>query len=308
MLADSQSDRSRIAGWIAVVISVVILCFWAFWGSVENFYEGWYFRSIWQNLGLMLIQYASPMLILMIPSVAAVKWPELSLLFFVPLAILAWIVFHFRLVAGSVVIIVIVPLLLFMGVLYRVGRPEPRRWAYRALVGLPLTTFVVCGAVPGWRAVGRIDDGNYGARRIVGNGVTLTWAPEGPGWPETSATWFEARTRCRNLSADGKLLMGAAQDIWRLPTVEEAVRSMVHRGENAGGEWDPLTHSAKYRTWPDKDSPLWKAHSQIIYWWTATEADAGRSYYVVYNGQVNVASKNANEGNLAYRCVSEGSH
>jgi len=39
---------------------------------------------------------------------------------------------------------------------------------------------------------------------------------------------------------------------------------------NAGGEWDEASHQATYRAWPDKESPLWNPHSQIIYWWTAT--------------------------------------
>ena len=36
-----QLDRRQIAGWISVSLSMVITCFWAFWGIVENFHEGW---------------------------------------------------------------------------------------------------------------------------------------------------------------------------------------------------------------------------------------------------------------------------
>jgi hypothetical protein len=35
-------DKRQIAGWIAVSLSIVITCFWAFWGIIENFHEGWY--------------------------------------------------------------------------------------------------------------------------------------------------------------------------------------------------------------------------------------------------------------------------
>ena len=39
---------------------------WACWGSNENFHEGWYYPSIWRNIGLMFVQYLSPMLIVML--------------------------------------------------------------------------------------------------------------------------------------------------------------------------------------------------------------------------------------------------
>ena len=37
-------------------------CFWAFWGIIENFHEGWYFDSTWSNLAPMFGQYLSFML------------------------------------------------------------------------------------------------------------------------------------------------------------------------------------------------------------------------------------------------------
>ena len=60
------------------------------------------------------------------------------------------------------------------------------------------------------------------------------------------------------------------RDVWRLPTAEEAVRSMHFRGTNSGGSWDPERARATYRRAPDKESPLWDVHSKVIYWWTAT--------------------------------------
>ena len=58
-------DRRQIVGWIAVGLSTVITCFWAFWCIVENFHEGWYYESLLSNVGLMFVQYLSPMLIFM---------------------------------------------------------------------------------------------------------------------------------------------------------------------------------------------------------------------------------------------------
>jgi hypothetical protein len=49
---------------------------WAVWGSVENFFEGWYYPSLLQNVGLLLLQYLSPMLIFLALAVAAIRWPR----------------------------------------------------------------------------------------------------------------------------------------------------------------------------------------------------------------------------------------
>jgi hypothetical protein len=65
------------------------------------------------------------------------------------------------------------------------------------------------------------------------------WAPEGPGWDTSGFDWFEAKRRCEYLTADGRALATAPQGIWRLPAVDEALRSMVYRGENAGATWNP---------------------------------------------------------------------
>lgn len=82
--------------------------------------------------------------------------------------------------------------LLIMGVCYWFGRPEPRRWAAAGVIGIPVLTALIFGAEPDWRVSGRINDGDYSARRLVANGVDLVWAPQGPGWPDDGVTWEEA--------------------------------------------------------------------------------------------------------------------
>jgi hypothetical protein len=42
-------------------------------------------------------------------------------------------------------------------------------------------TFIIAGIGPVVRIFQRIDDGNIQARLVHGNGVDLTWAPDGPG-------------------------------------------------------------------------------------------------------------------------------
>ena len=82
----SRSTRrpisSLVLGWVGVSASVCIGCFWAFWGSIENFHEGWFHPSLCQNLELMVVQYLSPMLVIMITSSIALLWPRTALLLF----------------------------------------------------------------------------------------------------------------------------------------------------------------------------------------------------------------------------------
>ncbi len=293
----------QIAGWSAVFVSTSIACFWAFWGSIENFHEGWFSQSIWQNLALMLVQYLSPMLAVMIISCIALRWPRSALPIFLTCCIGAlWL---FRRSTAAITLIAI-PLAV-LGFLYYLGRPQPRRWAFRALLCLPLATALVCGAYPGWRVLHRYDDRNYGTRLITGNGLILAWAPQGPGWPSTHATWQQAQHACQYLTADGQSLAPEPQNIWRLPTIDEAVRSLVYRGRNAGGSWDPEQRKATYKVNPDKDSPLWMPHSQVIYWWTATPVNGDQVYRIAYNGYVVTANKKGWGDYWAFRCVSEPS-
>jgi hypothetical protein len=153
------------------------------------------------------------------------------------------------------------------------------------------------------RVSGRHNDNNFDARRIPGNGVELTWAPRGPGWPDNGTSWHEARRICAHLSEDGKTLSDKELNLWRLPTVEAAVRSQVRHGANAGGTWDARTARAAYREQPDKESPLWNLHLKTIYWWTATELNDKQAYIIVYNGGVWPRSKDLRVDYLNFRAV-----
>jgi len=298
---DAQAKcRMRVAiGWVAVGGSVLIACFWAFWGSIEAFHEGWYSRSLWANITLTMVQYLGPMVLFVAAAAASLKWPSVGATFHFGLAVFALFFFHI----GAGRLLIALPLILLSGG-YWFGRPQPQRRALWLVVTLPLFTAVVCGAGPAWRVAHRVDDGNYGMRRIAGNGVDLTWAPEGPGWPEHGANWFEAARACNYLEQDGKTVAATPQEIWRLPTAEEGVRSMVRHGRNAGGRLDPDARmKASYQTQPDKETPLWNPHSMIIYWWTSTELNGNRALRVTYNGWVNELPKTVRAGDLAYRCV-----
>ncbi len=292
-------NRRRVVGWTAVGISILFSTLWALWGAIEAFHEGWYERSWGANV-LGALAYLQPMLSVLLPAMVAVLWRRVgSALHLASAAFVTWRFELYNRDPANVSAFFLVPLGVLAG-LYLYGRVEPRKWALRILVGLPLVTVVVSGAYPGWLAVNRYDDGNYGLRIIQGNGVRLAWAPQGPGWPEEVATWDQARNACDHLSRDGLRREAVPLHLWRLPTVEESVRSAVRRGRNAGGTWDSRSDRTTYRVQPNKDTPLWSRYSAAIYRWTATEANASRAYRFIWAGFVNPLPKKTR---IHYRCV-----
>jgi len=295
-------NKSLVAGWIAVGISTIITCFWAFWGIIENFHEGWYSTSWLSNIGLMFVQYLSPMLIFMVAALISIFWPRLGGFLHMILAAIA--VWFFQAISNPGLFLLIAPLV-GLGALYWFGRPQPRKLAAFLVVGLPMLTLIFSGIEPIWRVSQRFDDGNLKARVVSGNGVKLIWAPDGPGWPRQGANWHEAQGVCQQLSEDGLSLAQDPQYIWRLPSVDEAVRSMSRHDQNSGGQWDAGLAQASYLIKPDKESPLWNMHTQVIYWWTATEVDEDRAYMIVYDGQVWPRSKQIRPAYLGFRCVNQ---
>jgi hypothetical protein len=295
-----RPDKRPIVGWMAVGLSTAITCFWAFWGIIENFHEGWHYESLLSNVGLMFMQYLSPMLLFMGVTLISIFWPRVGAgLHGILALVVAW---FFGALTNTVTLFLIVPLI-GLGALYWFGRPQPRKVAASLAIGLPLLTLTISGIEPVLRVSQRLDDGNLQARLVHGNGLTLIWAPDGPGWPRTGADWYEAQQVCHYLGGDGQTLTTTPQHTWRLPTVDEAVRSMARHGQNSGGVWDAESAKATYETTPDKESPLWNGYSQVIYWWTATEADKDHAYIIVYDGEVWPRSKRFSPAYLGFRCV-----
>jgi hypothetical protein len=296
----ARSSRTAI-GWLAVGLSTFFSAFWAYWGSIENFHEGWYYRELWRNVGLALVQYLPWMFVLMGAGLVALWRRWLGVVTHLALAVLALWFFGAQ---GAAAIWIAAPLTA-LAALHGLGRAEPRRWARRLLIGIPLVTALVSGAYPGWRVFTRPATVDLSMHRFADNGVDLLWAPAGPGWDTHGFSWFEATRRCDYLAADGTSLADTPQHIWRLPTAAEAVGSMIYRGQNAGGTWDEATHTARFRVMPDKEAPLWNPYSQVIYWWAADEdaSDTSRAYRVVYNGTVNTLKKRFGAAYIACRCV-----
>jgi hypothetical protein len=287
----------RVVAWLAVSMSSAVLVFWSVWGSIEAFYEGWYYHSLWMNIGLTIVQYLLPVLILMVAAVAGVLWPRFGSLLHVVLA--AVVAAKFSTPSGRLWIAL--PLA-GLGVLYWFGRLPRKRWALYCLCGLPIITLILSGALPAYCVSQRVDDGYRGERIIEGQGVRLRWASAGPGWPARGANWYQAQRACASLSSDGSSVGDKPTNTWRLPTAEELTRSLSFHGANAGGIWDsrgvPL-----YRLTPDKESPLWDPYSPVIYWWTATEVDRQRVYRFAYTGRAMATSKSTGPAYYGFRCV-----
>jgi len=310
--------RATILGWIAVGVSTLLSSLWAFWGAFESFHEGWYFKSLAQNLALTA-EYFGLMLIFVALSVVALSRPRVggSLYELFGVGFCAWVLIT-RKAPGSNVVLGWLPMLLpvvVLGALFWVGRPTPLSLAYQISIFFPLLVAVGFAIEPVTRITGRIDDGYRGLRSVQGNGVKLIWAPEGPGWPNPNPrdrvwatqwrgpTWEEARKVCRYLTADGTAMASTPQDIWRLPTVEEVARSMTRHGTNCGGVWNPISTHVSYTVKPDKESPLWNPYSPIIYWWTSSQHSGSRAYSIDFNGEVYDRSKESNLGSQGFRAV-----
>lgn len=296
-----DSRNRRIIGWTALIVSTFFACLWAFWGAIENFHEGWYYESLAENLALMFRQYLSPMIGFLIFTTLSIKYRRIgSMNHFFAALLVFWYFGGTKMPAAF--LFICIPLIT-LGLLYWFGSTEPKRWAYRIAIGLPLLT-LLAGVPNAYRVSQRYDDGDLSERIVEGNGIILKWAGEGPGFPQRGGKpWEAAVMQCRLLNTDGKTLAATPQDIWHLPTIDEAVRSMARHGQNSSGVWDPNSQTATYSSLPDKESPLWNVHSQVIYWWTGSEIDAARAYMIAYDGQVWPRDKRFAPDYFAFRCV-----
>ena len=297
----STSLASSVVGWLTVIFSIAISSFWAFWGIIENFHEGWYGATVAANLGLMFGQYLSPMFVFIALGLVSVRWPRVGFTLCIGMA--AFAAWFFR-GAGAMTLwpLIVLPLAL-LGAGFLFGRPRPLKIALFSIIAIPILVAAICGVEPALRVANRFDDGNLGERTIrAGDTKLLVWAPIGPGWPTQGCSWDEANRICQHLDADGSKVLDQRQNIWRLPTVEQAVLSQHRHGEPSPGRWDESQRQATYETRPDKESPLWNPHSQIVYYWTATEVDPEHAYIIVYDGKVWSKNKRG-AGHLGFRAV-----
>jgi hypothetical protein len=176
-------------------------------------------------------------------------------------------------------------------------------------------------AGPGWwegigpsREAGKLLPGaNLSWNDIAFYGVPPVGFGEKPGYEDRDATAadMEATGLCRYLSEDGLTLMTARQQIWRMPTTDEIVRSLVRDGQNAGCTWDGESTSATCTALPDKETPLWVPSWSPIYYYSGEEYDEDKAWYVPYTGGhwsggvIGGQPKSWGNPRHDYRCVRE---
>jgi len=355
--------KGRLPGYVAAGLLALTTTLWTFWGVGEMYYEGWW--GAWHNR----LPYLGASAICMALLLIALTWPRLGGWILVAggggftawrwtkqaqLGELtpAWMVSWFP-ISG---LIVVTGLFFLWEGRYRWqcragGWTPPRRWLRRNLRTLvtcapPLLTAILVSAYffPFLRA--RFDDGDRSIQRIEGNGVSLVWAPQGPGWnwhplagrgrypswddlaryglppagiheepkrvgegaPATAGD-METTGLCGYLNKDGTILMPEAQGIWRLPTADEVVRTLVGSGGNAGCTWDGVSYSADCQRQPNKDTPLWAADASPVYYWTADDHEGGGAWCVPYTGglryggSIHTQPKNWGNSRHGFRCV-----
>lgn len=321
--------KRRLPGYVGVVLLSLLTTLWTAWGVGEMYYEGWW--GGWHNR----LPYLVPGLGFLIFTVVAITWPRMGgwALIVVGGAVFVWWSTKVGFAPERLFIAFMLGgLAALIGVLFlfearqHEGRQIRRKLRCVVALAAPLLAVVLTTIHFAPLLLTRLDDGDRGARLIEGNGVTLVWAPAGPGWsegigpsqaagrllPGANLSWndiafygappvgfgnkpryedvnataadMETTGLCRYLSEDGAILMPEPQDVWRLPTTDEIVRSLVRGGENAGCTWDGESTQADCIQQPNKETPLWAPDESPIYYWSADEYDEESAWYVPYTG------------------------
>jgi hypothetical protein len=365
-----MSFKHRLPGHLATALLALATTMWTFWGFGEMYYEGWW--GAWTNR----LPYLMPMVICLTFALLALHWPRFGGWTIITLGgafttwrwlrqaqlgtlTLRWALDWFP-ISG---VFVLVGILFLLDGRYRrlqdaAGWQPSARWWRRNLrcLAVFVPSFLTALGVTAFfipLLASRTDDSYRGARLIQGNGVSLIWAPAGPGWsagagpsketgellPGANLSWneiatygvppvgfgekFEIQRRdaneadmqatglCRYLSEDGTDLMADPQNMWRMPTTDELVRSLVRGDEPAGCVWDGISSNAECTMQPNKDTPLWNPNASPIYYYSSEEYDADTAWYVpytgggLYGGVIGGQSKRGGNARHGYRCVRE---
>jgi len=344
-----RRSLARLPGWAASILMIFFSAVWTYWGVAEMYHEGWW--GAWYNR----LPYLVPIVVTLGPTLLAFRWPIVGGITIAAIGVFALFFFDNDVAFIGLAIALLGGAFVVDGFVKRRAGPQDRpdtvpwwrrQWRYRLALGIPAIIAVIASAVMLPVVLTRVDDGDRGMRTIEGNGLTLVWAPEGPGWNWQQSwggypSWQDialyglppvgtddkpgygrqegsgeivfatgedmAQTNlCRYLSADGTALRDEVQDIWRMPTTGEVVRSLGRHGKSAGCVWeDEFRVQVACEVVPDKESPLWSTDVPVIYYWTADVYSERQGYFVAYNGTVNASYKLGGNPRHGYRCVKE---
>jgi hypothetical protein len=351
-------EKKRFWLWTPTIVTTLMalafMLVWTFWGIAELYHEGWH-----GNFFVRLV-YLIPGTIFLLLTLAVFKWQRGGGWATIVIGVLFTVMwFDPHIVDGKLTVdrnwntlwvsgsLAVIGGLFLLDVRLRqkfdLQIDDPNRcWGLRrprltlafAAYGLMI---IIVSAINLPRVLTRVDDGDRSARLIEGNGITLIWAPEGPGWnykqewggyPSWRMVAFYGKppvgldddekgdlataedmaetNLCRYLSEDGLTLLDTPQDIWRMPTVDELARSLVRDGESAGCSWQgEVWEQMECEVTPDKETPLWDPTAPPIYYWAFELYDEEEAYFVSYNGWVNTARQMGGNPRHSYRCVRE---
>ena len=293
----AKNKLKKIVGWVTATISLLIITFWSYWGINEAFHEGWYHSSLSQNLLLTFIQYLSVPIIFITLSIVSFNFKKIGSILFVGLAVFS--IFFFNSLSGR--LLILIPLLIFAFGFY-FGKFKHKKIFSYSLILIFLLIIFSFGIPQIIKVENRFNDYNFDSRIVVGNGVNLTWAPQGIGFPLEGTNWDIAKNNCARLNEEGTKLENATKHIWRLPSRDEIVRSMTRKNNNVLGTINEKG-LAQYEKKPDKETPLWNPHSQVIYYWTNESKNEKQAFLVAYNGYILERNKNFGANYQGYRCV-----
>ncbi len=351
-------------GLTAYGLLILLTAMAAFWGSAEFFHEGWF-----APYGKYLVFYMLPMALLMGLTLLSLARPAAggSLMVLAAAAFTLWRYLKLRAIHAPIVpglwimgLVLALPGVLLLLECRRQSRPAgaaaPAAWSpwprRRRVVAvtLPLTIVLAVGVPSLIRVVRRIPLTDHGPVTVRGNGLSLTFAGDGPGWlcsnrhpiifegrSYSGLSWneialfgmeplgfegkrwgdhgnpdsprnatreqFDRYNMFRYIDPIGTRLTRTIHDAWRLPTAAELVAVLSRHGANAGGRFDPGTGTARYAVTPDKEAPLWDPAAEVIYYWTATSADADHALDLSYSGRVRPVLKTTAQDYRGFRAV-----
>jgi hypothetical protein len=191
--------KFNLSGCVATLLLTLATSLWTFWGVGEMYYEGWW--GAWTNR----LPYLVPMFVCWTFAFVALTWPQFGgwIIFFVGGVFTVW---RWNLQArhGDLTLIwalswfpvsaifILIGMLFILDGLYRsqqrtAGWQPSKQWwqrYMRYLVAFIPSLLIVIGVTVFFVPLlsSRYDDGNRGGRLIEGHGVSLIWAPAGPGW------------------------------------------------------------------------------------------------------------------------------
>ena len=126
---EKKEMAKRIVGWTAVAVTVLFASLWSYLSIMR------YYQSA-NNFFLFFLQYLLFTLALVASALVSMKWQKAGLGLHV--AVAAFFAWFFSLDAFTMAGPLIAIPLFVLGILYFLGRPEPRKWACRLTWGLPL--------------------------------------------------------------------------------------------------------------------------------------------------------------------------